>query len=46
VAIEQADYELFWPEGHGGNWRLNKFVIDLLQNYGTFYERRDQRLIC
>jgi hypothetical protein len=36
VVIEQADYEIFGPEGHVGKWHENKFVIDLLQNYVIF----------
>jgi hypothetical protein len=41
VVIEQADYEIFWPEGYGGNWRLNNFAIDLLQNYETFFTKEE-----
>ena len=46
MVIEPADYEIFWPEGHGGNWRVNKLVIGLLQDCGIVYEKRNQRLIC
>jgi hypothetical protein len=41
VVIEQADYEIFWLEGHGGNWRVNKLVIDLLQDCGIIFTKEE-----